>query len=237
MRKKIFVSYKYSDAQVQDLDLYEVVDYGWTKTKQKIITTARHYVDELETLLEEEGHIYKGEDDGEDMGTLQDSTIGSKLGDKIFDSSITIVLISKGMKNAFAIEKDQWIPWEISYSLKEQSRNGDRSKMNAVLAIVLPDQFGSYSYFIEENTCPYCTCRTLKTNFLFQILRDNMFNIKKPVFTDCNNHIGNRPYNGYSSFIHSVKWSDFANNPNMYIDIAINIKDKIYEYDITKSIK
>lgn len=97
MGKKIFVSYKYSDAQVQDLGL----DFWGVK----IQTTARHYVDKLETLLEEDDHIYKGEDDGEDMSTLEDSTIGSKLGDKIFDSSLTIVLISKGMKNIHTTKK------------------------------------------------------------------------------------------------------------------------------------
>lgn len=237
MGKKVFVSYKYSDSQVQDLDLYEVVDFFGTKMKRKITTTARHYVDELDELLEEEDHIYKGEDDGEDMSTLEDATIGSKLGNKIFDSSVTIVLISKGMKEIYTSEKDQWIPWEISYSLKEQSREGIKSKTNAVLAVVLPDQWGSYDYFIKDNSCPYCNCRTLKTDFLFQILRDNMFNIKKPVFTDCNNHIGNRPYKGYSSFIHSVKWSDFANNPSKYIDIVTNIRANINEYEITKTVK
>ncbi|GAA0875200.1 hypothetical protein GCM10009118_16090 [Wandonia haliotis] len=237
MGKKIFVSYKYLDAQVQDLDIHEDVDYGWTKIKTKVTTTARHYVDELEGLLEEEDHIYKGEDDGEDMSTLADSTIASKLGDKIFDSSVTIVLVSKGMKNAYNIEKDQWIPWEISYSLKEQTREGGRSKTNAVLAVVLPDQLGNYDYFIVDNTCSKCNCRTLKTNFLFQILRDNMFNINKPVFTDCTNHVDNQPYKGESSFIHSVKWLDFANDPGKYIDLALDIRAKLDEYNITKTVK
>lgn len=238
MGKKIFVSYKYSDSQVQDLNIYEDVrDFFGNVRKHKVVTTARHYVDKIDELLEEGDHIYKGEDDGEDMSTLKDSTIGSKLGDKIFDSSVTIVLVSKGMKETYSAEKDQWIPWEISYSLKEQSREGGRSKTNAVLAVVLPDTLGNYDYYIVDNSCPYCKCRTLKTNFLFQILRDNMFNVKKPVFTECENHIGSKPYQGYSSFIHSVKWADFFLNHHKYIDIAVAIKQNLNDYELTKTVK
>lgn len=238
MGKKIFVSYKYSDSQVQDLNIYEDVrDFFGNVRRQKVVTTARHYVDKIDELLEEGDHIYKGEDDGEDMSTLEDSTIGSKLGDKIFDSSVTIVLVSKGMKETYSAEKDQWMPWEISYSLKEQSREGGRSKTNAVLAVVLPDTLGNYDYYIVDNSCPYCKCRTLKTDFLFQILRDNMFNVKKPVFTECENHIGSKPYHGYSSFIHSVTWADFFLNPNKYIDIAVAIRQNINDYELTKTVK
>lgn len=224
MGRKIFVSYKYSDSNVFPLN----GRYG---------TTARHYVNEIERLLEAGDHIYKGEDDGESMATLHDSTIGSKLGDKIFDSSVTVVLISKGMKEIFRLEKDQWMPWEISYSLKEQTREEGRSKTNAVLAVVLPDPFGSYDYFIEDNTCPYCNCGTLKTGFLFQILRENMFNVKKPAYTDCAHHVGNRPYSGYSSYIYSVKWGDFIGNVNHYVDTAISIRQRINEYDVIKTVK
>jgi hypothetical protein len=159
MGRNVFVSYKYSDSRVQDLDLYEFVDFLGTKIKRKITTTARHYVDKLAEKLEADDHLYKGEDDGESMESLADSTIGSKLGDKIFYSSVTIVLISKGMKNPFLPEKDQWIPWEISYSLKEQSRQNQRSKTNGVIAVILPDEFGSYEYYItndvECNSFPF----------------------------------------------------------------------------------
>lgn len=225
MGKAVFVSYKYGDAQVRALPHVS----GFTK--------ARHYVDELDKLLEEGDNIYKGEDDGEDLSSLKDATIGSKLGDKIFGSSVTIVLISKGMKDRFALEKDQWIPWEISYSLKEQSRTGGRSKTNALLAVVLPDENNSYEHFIKENTCPHCNARTLMTNSLFQILSDNMFNIKEPTFSQCADHIGSKSYTGYSSYIYSVKWDDFAKAVNRYIDIAVNIQKNINAYEIVKTVK
>ena len=238
MGKKIFVSYKYSDSQVQDLNIYEnVKDFFGNVLRQKVTTTARHYVDKIDELLESGDHIFKGEDDDEDMGTLADATIGSKLGNKIFDSTVSIVLVSKGMKEIYSAEKDQWIPWEVSYSLNVQSREGRRSKTNAVLVVVLPDTLGKYDYYIVDNSCPYCKCRTLKTYFLFQILRDNMFNVKKPVFTECENHTGSKPYQGYSSFIHSVKWADFVSNPNKYIDIAVSIRQNINDYEPTKKVK
>lgn len=226
MGKKVFVSYKYGDTLVKPLERANIFER----------TKVRHYVDELDDLLEDEDNIYKGEDDGEDLSSLQDSTIGSKLGDKIFDSTVTIVLVSKGMKEMFIDEKDQWIPWEISYSLKEQTREGRKSKTNAVLAVVLPDENGSYEYFIKDDTCPTCHCRTLYTDFLFQILQDNMFNIKVPTYADCDNHSGSKAYQGYSSFIHSVKWDDFVDDVNKYIDISLDIRDNIDSYDIIKSI-
>ncbi len=122
------------------------------------VTTARNYVDEVEKLITAEDHVYKGEDDGESMSTLEDTNIGSKLGDKIFYSSVTIVLISKGMKDPFLPEKEQWMPWEISYSLREQSREGVRSKTNAILAVVLPDKNGSCEHFFTDH--PECNSVT-----------------------------------------------------------------------------
>lgn len=220
MANKIFVSYKYLDSQVQALP-------------DEDETTARHYVDEIEKLLEEEDHIFKGEDDDEDMGTLADATIGSKLGDKIFDSSVTIVLISKGMKNA-SPETDQWIPWEISYSLKEQSREGGKSKTNAVLAVILPDENGSYDYYMTSN--PNCNSITYHTSKLFQILKENMFNHKKKEesIRECN---GTKIYEGRPSFIHSVKWEQFVKNVNTYINIALEIRQNIDQYELIKTVK
>lgn len=217
MGKKIFVSYKYSDSLVRALPgLYN--------------TTVRDYVDVLQSKIDATDHIYKGENDGESLSTLADSTIGSKLGDKIFDSTVTIVFISKGMKD-YTLEKDQWIPWEISYSLREQFREGKTSKTNAVLAVVLPDNFSSYEYFLQYN--PDCNSTTYMTHILFTILKENMFNAKNPDTRPCN---GNTIYSGYFSYIYSVKWDDYIGDMNRYINIALDIWRNRDNYNLRKSV-
>ena len=106
MGHKIFVSYKFADDQVKDL-----------AGQQN--STVRDYVDELENYFDSSSHIYKGESSGEDLSDLAEETIWSKLRDRIFDSTMTIVFISPGMKVSGAKEKDQWIPWEVSFSLRQ----------------------------------------------------------------------------------------------------------------------
>ncbi len=225
MGSKIFVSYKYADTKVKPLTDSILDD-----------TKVRDYIDKLQENLDAEDEINKGEADGEDMSDFKDSTIASILRDKIYDSSITICVISKGMKEYLIDETDQWIPWEISYSLKEHSRNGRTSQTNAVLAVVLPDENGSYEYYIVDESCPYCKCTTLKTNFLFQILRDNMFNVKSPSLSDCDHHGSEDVYLGNPSYIYSVKWSNFIGDVRKYLDMAFENNDNKDDYTIIKTV-
>lgn len=229
MGRKIFVSYKYGDTYVQDLNVYEDTIWG----KQKVQTKVRHYVNELAGILSSEDHIYKGENDGQSLADFSDEYIASTLRDKIYDSSITIVLVSKGMKHIYVAEKDQWMPWEISYSLKEYTRQGRTSLSNGILAIVIPDEFGSYEYYLTNDSL--CNCTSYNTPFLFQILSDNMFNKKENETSLCSN--GTIVHHGEFSYIKSIKWEEFKISPNNYLNKAIELRDNKDQFNITKTIK
>jgi len=88
------------------------------------------------------------------------------------------------MKTPCLLEEDQWIPWEISYSLKEHTLGERTSLSNAVLAVLIPDERISYEYLIKEDTYPNCHRRILSTSTLFKIFSNNMFNIKKPILNN-----------------------------------------------------
>jgi len=229
MPRSIFVSYKYGDTDVRAL---RPPGGGLVSF---VPTTARHYVDELTRWLDANDHIYKGENDGESLAGFKDETIESKLRDKIFGTSITIVLISKNMKDPSMPEADQWIPWEISYSLKEMTKNNRTSRTNGMLAVVLPDRNGSYDYFVK--TICQNGCMTWYTSSTFGIISNNMFNRKSPDTFFCTNHPSSgRVHRGTNhSYIYPVKWDDFITNMNWYINIAAQISQNTDDYEITKT--
>ena len=135
MVRKVFVSYKYADSDVQHL------------SNTNYPTTVRDYVTYFEKRISNNGVAYfKGEHEGEDLSHLSEDSIWEKLKDKIYDSSVTVVFISPNMREAYKSDKQQWIPWEISFSLREQTRNGRTSHSNALLFVVLPDRNGGYFY-------------------------------------------------------------------------------------------
>ena len=154
MGRKVFVSYKYADPSVAPV-LNSYHSYN--------TTTVRDYVDIIENRMGNTNcAYYKGERNNQDLSYLSESMIWERLKDKIYDSSVTIVLISPNMRESYKYDKDQWIPWEISYSLRNQSRDGRTSHSNALLFVILPNMYGSYSYYQELS--------------LFKIMRDNILN-------------------------------------------------------------
>lgn len=202
-------------------------------------STVRDYVTKFEEILDPSDNIYKGESEGEDLSSLSEETIWEKLKDRIYDSSVTVVFISPEMKESWKAEKDQWIPWEISYSLKEVSRknkNGDAvtSRSNAMVAVVLPDIYGSYSYYLESKNCCESGCTTHHTDKLFSIIRKNKFNLKDANKKTCDT--GATIWYGEFSYIKAVKWSDFINNYSAYIESACDRQNNIDDYVICKEV-
>jgi hypothetical protein len=228
MARKVFVSYKYKDEKVAKLQdfYYEEVD-GEMKFNTRN-TRARDYVDKLQEKIGAD-NINLGEKDGESLEDFSDQQIESVLKGRIRQCSITVVLISKGMKTNQA-EKEQWIPWEVSYSLRIVPTGGITKQRNAVLGIVLPDENGNYDWYYTSN--PNCNSITHHTGQLFKILKDNMFNILEKEYRECNGskiHTKDEP-----SFIKTVKWDDFMNGDSYsyYFDKAIEIKDDENSYDV-----
>lgn len=105
MAHKTFISYKFSEAQ----DL-----------RDRIIRK-----------LGEDANYYRGEtSDSPDLSDMKTYYIKEKLKDMIYDSSVTIVIISPMMNYS------KWIPWEISYSLRNVPRNNRTSRPNGIVCVV-----------------------------------------------------------------------------------------------------
>ena len=244
MGRSIFISYKYGDNTVHGQG-----------------TIVRDYVDELQRLLDKEDHVNKGEADDTDLSQLTDDTIHQKLVDRMFDSTVTIVIISPNMKEANTSERNQWIPWEVSCSLRTENREADKSNPNAMIAVILPDSIeieypevdkrgpnamiavvlpdvnGSYEYYVEEHACKNCDARTIRTDKLFPILKRNMFNIKNPKYSECTSHEPKTIFSGESHYIESVKWDKFKANVSYYIDRAIKRQSNWNDYQINTQLE
>lgn len=216
MGNKVFISYKYADSSVQQFPTTSLFTPS---------TTVRDYVDRMQSRLERDGvHINKGELDGEDLSHFRDETIQSRLTEKIFDSSVTIVLISPEMRERLKNEKDQWIPWEISYSLRLKRRrfNGDReqrSNRNGILLVCLPDRSGSYEYITQSSG--YYGLEY--SNFFFQIIKNNLNNLKSS-------------YNYLDlpkSYMIFCTWAQFQSQMNDWILKAGRLRFHADKYNIT----
>ena len=111
MAHKTFISYKYSD----------VVEYkGCNNLRDKIIAR-----------LGADAKFYKGENGySKDVSSYTSEYIKTYLKDMIYDTSVTILILSPNMKQS------QWIEWEIEYSLKSITRADRTSRPNGVVCVV-----------------------------------------------------------------------------------------------------
>lgn len=224
---KIFISYKYSDRHVRQNDLCNW-NHWISGLENGNYLTARNYVDYLmEKVLTD--HINKAENNNEDLSHLTEEVIQQKLYNRIYDSTVTIVLISKNMKGVEQ-EKFQWVPIEVSYSLKEKTREDRTSYTNGVLAVILPDESNSYDHGIKSLNC----VTEIQTHNFFNIISSNMFNRKEHKRNICSICGEYHHYNDDHSYIYPVKWDEFIQKPNVYINHVLSLKDRLNEFNLTK---
>ena len=186
MAHKTFISYKYSEAQ----DL-----------RDRIIEA-----------LGEDATYYQGETaDSPDLTDTSTENIKKVLRDMMYDTSVTIVIISPHMKES------KWIDWEIEYCLKNITRKNRTSHTNGVVGVIMKYN-GNYDWFINHLTnCHGKPVVNYKNEFLYPIIYNNHFN-SKPEQWHCSACKTYDWLNG--SYIEYIEEESFLFDPQKYIDNA-----------------
>lgn len=186
MAHKTFISYKYSEAR----DL-----------RDKIIRA-----------LGADAKYYNGEDGfSDDLTGYKSETIKKRLADMMYDTSVTIVILSPNMK------KSNWIEWEMEYCLKNNTRKGRTSHKNGVVAVIMKFN-GDYSWFINETiNCHGNSCWTFNQEKIPNIISKNHFNSNPPKWHCPSCRTYDYPF---GSYIEYVKEEEFLRNAKFYIDNA-----------------
>lgn len=200
MARKTFISYKFSEAQ----DL-----------RDRVIEA-----------LGQDATYYKGETaDSPDLTDVTTETIKQNLADMMYDTSVTIVLISPDMT------KSKWIDWEIEYCLKEISRKGRTSKTNGLVGVV-QEIDEHYDWLITEVTKPDgCTSRSIDNSQLYSIITNNRFNrsVSSYACDVC------KTFDSLSgSYFSLVPERDFLGDPELYIENAFEKSEASDEFDLAK---
>ena len=182
MARKTFISYKYSD----------VVENKSDNLREKIIKR-----------LGDDAKFYRGENGyTKDLSSYTASFIKKTLKDMMYDTSVTIVILSPNMKLS------QWIEWEIEYSLREVTRNDRTSHPNGIVAVVQkqPLYFNSDGYaWLKRWDGKWDETR------LFSVLRGNRDNKKIYAPVTLSNH-----------YVDIVTEDDFLRDPSRYIEEAFH---------------
>jgi hypothetical protein len=242
---KVFISYKYGDDQVwQGLDQKfwaEETDKDTGVITKETKATGRAYVNLLEAVMGKE-NILKGEKQDESLKGKTEDQIWETLKPRVHDSSVTLVLISRGMKDFFEPEAEQWMPNEIRYSLWQVPRGEKTSATNALLGVIVPDRNGSYGYIYEKSSCSDCghiKVLNHKTNpHLFNILRGNIFNRKNDNGNTCQGaYCSSTIYDGDHSYLHLLTMEEFLKDRKYqdHIDKALQIKENKDSYWVEKT--
>lgn len=186
MAHNTFISYKYSEAQ----DL-----------RDRIIEA-----------LGEAASYYKGEtSDSPDLTDTSTENIKRNLRDMMYNTSVTIVIISPNIK------KSKWIDWEIEYCLSNYTRKGRTSHTNGIVGVIMKVD-GGYNWLTNHLTnCHGTSVVNYKNELLYPIIYENHFNSNPPVW-HCESC---KTFNWLDgSYIEYIDEDTFLRDPQSYINNA-----------------
>ena len=131
--------------------------------------------------------------------------------DMMYDTSVTIVIISPNMK------KSKWIDWEIEYCLKSITRKDRTSHTNGVVGVIMKYN-GGYSWLKTTSiNDDGCSSSSYDSSKMYDIINNNRFN-QNPKEYSCDKCKTVNSLTG--SYIALVEEEDFLNDPQKYIDNA-----------------
>lgn len=173
MAHKIFISYKYNES----LDL-----------KDNIVRE-----------LGEDAKFYRGErPNSKDMSDFASATIKKHLSDMLFDTTITIVVLSPNMMQS------DWINWEVEHSIRKETRNGIQSQRNVIILVTKKDKWMGYNW-LDTHSGNSNYLRILEYLGLYRYYNNELYI--------------------YDKFIEPIKEEDFLHNIKYYIEKAFNMLD------------
>ena len=202
MAHKTFISYKYSEA---------------TDLRDRIIKA-----------LGDDATYYKGETcDSPDLTDTATENIKKNLKDMMYDTSVTMVIVSPNMK------KSKWIDWEIEYCLKSITRKERTSHTNGVVGVIMKYN-GGYSWFkASDKNEDGCVSSSYDETKVYDIINKNRFNQNPKVYS-CSKCKTVNALTG--SYIAYVEEEDFLADPSKYIDNAYDKSENDASgYDLSKT--
>ena len=200
MARKTFISYKYNEAQALR--------------------------DTILKKLGDDASYYQGEtSESADLTDTSTENIKKNLRDMMYNTSVTIVIISPNM------HKSKWIDWEIEYCLKEISRQNRTSYTNGIVGVIQKVN-GSWAWIKNKSTnCHGTSIVQIKDEYLYPIISKNRYN-SNPELKHCSECNTYDFLNG--SYICLVDEDEFLSSPSQYIENAFDKSENVEKYVITK---
>lgn len=200
MAHKTFISYKYSEAR---------------ELRDKIIDS-----------LGQDASYYKGETaDSPDLTDRKTETIKQHLKDMLFDTTVTIVIVSPNMRQS------NWIDWEIEYSLCNYNRSGKCSSTNGVIGVLMKVN-GRYDWIRSQTSHPDgCTSIGYSSSLLPDIMQGNRYNQVPKEYTCSQCKTIDRLTGSYISLVDE---DEFLASPKRFVENAYEKSQNLWNYDICK---